>query len=243
MHPDDPRSPVGLALQRHLAERVTYDVEYRTRLTSGEWRWVQSRGQALWDEAGKPLRMAGSITDIHRASPRPLSNARFTEASSSCWSPNAPTTWKPKRSGVSRSEEEQASGDAVWACCWSPEPMSWCCAAWHAGCRAFYTPISIAAGHEMLGWRPEELIGLDKHATCHHTRAGGEPYPREECPIMLANRQGKGCRVSGDVFWRKDGTAFPVEYASHGGRRWRTLRERRHLHGHHRTAAGRTGPA
>jgi two-component system sensor histidine kinase UhpB len=48
----------------HLRERRPYDVEYRLRTKSGAFRWVQSRGQALWDDAGEPYRMVGWIMDI-----------------------------------------------------------------------------------------------------------------------------------------------------------------------------------
>jgi PAS domain S-box-containing protein len=63
MHPDD-RERVGEAIQAHLRDRAPYDVEERLRTKSGEYRWFQARGQAIWDEAGQPLRMSGTITDI-----------------------------------------------------------------------------------------------------------------------------------------------------------------------------------
>jgi PAS domain S-box-containing protein len=63
LHPDD-RERIGAAIEAHLKDRVPYDVEERLRTKSGEYRWFHARGQALWDEAGKPIRMAGSITDI-----------------------------------------------------------------------------------------------------------------------------------------------------------------------------------
>jgi PAS domain S-box-containing protein len=63
MHPDD-RERVGEAIQAHLRDRAPYDVEERLRTKSGEHRWFQARGQAVWDEAGQPLRMSGTITDI-----------------------------------------------------------------------------------------------------------------------------------------------------------------------------------
>jgi PAS domain S-box-containing protein len=63
MHPDD-RERVGEAIQAHLRDGAPYDVEERLRTKSGEYRWFQARGQAIWDEAGQPLRMSGTITDI-----------------------------------------------------------------------------------------------------------------------------------------------------------------------------------
>jgi PAS domain S-box-containing protein len=63
LHPDD-TEPTFAAIEAHLKDRVPYDVEERLRTKSGQYRWFRARGQALWDEAGSPLRFAGSITDI-----------------------------------------------------------------------------------------------------------------------------------------------------------------------------------
>lgn len=63
VHPDD-RERVFAALIAHLAQRVPYDIEYRIIMKTGECRWIAAKGQALWDETGRPLRMAGSFSDI-----------------------------------------------------------------------------------------------------------------------------------------------------------------------------------
>ncbi|MBM4243024.1 MAG: response regulator [Deltaproteobacteria bacterium] len=63
IHPDD-RLPVLEHVSRHLTERVPYDFEYRVITREGAERWVQSRGQAVWNEAGHPIRIAGSIRDV-----------------------------------------------------------------------------------------------------------------------------------------------------------------------------------
>ncbi|MEW6247374.1 MAG: PAS domain S-box protein [Nitrospirota bacterium] len=63
LHPDDV-DRVTLALRAHLERRKPYDIEYRLRTKSGTYRWFRSRGQAVWNEAGWPVRMAGAITDI-----------------------------------------------------------------------------------------------------------------------------------------------------------------------------------
>ena len=63
LHPDD-REHTGAAIEAYLKDRGLYDMEQRLRTKSGEYRWFRARGQALWDEAGNPLRMIGFTTDI-----------------------------------------------------------------------------------------------------------------------------------------------------------------------------------
>ena len=66
----------------------------------------------------------------------------------------------------------------------------------------------------MLGYDMDELIGMPMHATIHHTTPDGAPYPREDCPMYTAIKDGIVHRVANEVLWRKDGTSFPIEYAS-----------------------------
>ncbi len=71
------------------------------------------------------------------------------------------------------------------------------------------------AGAEMIGYQPEQLIGLNMHDITHHTRPDGTAYPEQACPIFNAFRQGLPCRIDSELFWRRDGSSFPVEYSSH----------------------------
>jgi PAS domain S-box-containing protein len=64
----------------------------------------------------------------------------------------------------------------------------------------------------MLGWTQQDLLGQQQHALIHHSRANGSPYPESECPILAALRERRVFRQDGDVFWRKDGSSFPVDY-------------------------------
>jgi PAS domain S-box-containing protein len=60
----DDRVGVEKALQRHFRDRAPFDVECRIRTPSSEIRWLRVRGQAVWNERGEAVRIAGSITEI-----------------------------------------------------------------------------------------------------------------------------------------------------------------------------------
>lgn len=70
------------------------------------------------------------------------------------------------------------------------------------------------AAAQMLGWEAEDLVGLSHHSLIHHTRVDGSPYPVGQCPIHQAYRDGKIHFGTDEVFWKRDGTSFPVEYSS-----------------------------
>jgi len=70
------------------------------------------------------------------------------------------------------------------------------------------------AAERMLGYSADELVGENMHSLLHHTHADGSHYPASECPIYAACRDGAVRRVENEVFWRKSGSAFPVEYTS-----------------------------
>jgi PAS domain S-box-containing protein len=70
------------------------------------------------------------------------------------------------------------------------------------------------AAARLSGYAVEELLGAPMHVKIHHSRADGRPYPPEECPSAQTLAEGATRYVDDDVFWRRDGTSFPVEYVS-----------------------------
>jgi PAS domain S-box-containing protein len=78
------------------------------------------------------------------------------------------------------------------------------------GLATFVNPRAAA----MLGYSVEDLIGRPMHALLHHTRIDGTPYPDDSCPIYAALHDGEIHRVTHEIFWKRDGTSFPVEYVS-----------------------------
>ncbi len=70
------------------------------------------------------------------------------------------------------------------------------------------------AALKLLGYEAEELIGRPSHSLWHHSKPDGTPYPAEECKIYATYRDGQAQHSIDEVFWRKDGTCFPVQYDS-----------------------------
>ncbi|GJL54966.1 MAG: hypothetical protein NPIRA02_20980 [Nitrospirales bacterium] len=70
------------------------------------------------------------------------------------------------------------------------------------------------AAAQMLGYTADELLGRPSHGLWHHSHADGSPYPATDCPIYGAYKDGRIHHGDTEVFWRKDGTAFPAEYTS-----------------------------
>jgi diguanylate cyclase (GGDEF)-like protein/PAS domain S-box-containing protein len=70
------------------------------------------------------------------------------------------------------------------------------------------------AAERMLGYDLDEMLGQDAHRLFHHTRATGAPYPAADCPSARVRIEGDSQRVSDEVYWRKDGSSFPVDYTT-----------------------------
>ena len=78
-----------------------------------------------------------------------------------------------------------------------------------AGACSFANP----ACARLLGYdHPDELLGRHMHPLIHHTRAEGAEYPSDECPMCAVLRGEEGVHVDDELFWRRDGSPFAVEY-------------------------------
>jgi PAS domain S-box-containing protein len=70
------------------------------------------------------------------------------------------------------------------------------------------------AAARILGYEVDQLIGQWMHTLLHHSQSDGSLYLLPESPIYASLREGKLQQITGDLFRRKDGSMFPVEYVS-----------------------------
>ena len=71
-----------------------------------------------------------------------------------------------------------------------------------------------SSAEQMLGYSLKEMSKKPQHDLIHHSKPDGTPYHKQECLIYAALHDGKRHRSNEDVFWKKDGTSFPVEFLS-----------------------------
>lgn len=80
-------------------------------------------------------------------------------------------------------------------------------------CEGRCTFINRAAA-AMLQWAEAEVAGRDVHPLHHHTKADGTPYPAAECRILASCWDGETHIGADEIYWRRDGSSFPVEFMS-----------------------------
>ena len=67
---------------------------------------------------------------------------------------------------------------------------------------------------EMLGWRPDEVLGRDMHELLH-PRGADDGGPSADAPAIFRTlEEGAAAFVTEDVVWRRDGTSFAAEYSA-----------------------------
>ena len=67
LHPDDKERSLA-AFGSHLNDRsgkTPFDIEYRLKMKTGEYRWFRARGQTRRDAQGAPLRVVGALVDVN----------------------------------------------------------------------------------------------------------------------------------------------------------------------------------
>ena len=66
----------------------------------------------------------------------------------------------------------------------------------------------------LLSASRQELRGHSVHDIVHGYRPDGPSHDARDCPVLLSLRRGTVEHMEDDLFWRHDGTSFPVQYTS-----------------------------
>jgi diguanylate cyclase (GGDEF)-like protein/PAS domain S-box-containing protein len=64
LHPEDRARVEETFSDDGRSCRLTYDIEFRMRHADGHYRWMLCRGVSVRDHRGRPVRIAGSLTDV-----------------------------------------------------------------------------------------------------------------------------------------------------------------------------------
>ncbi|MGE5655600.1 MAG: PAS domain S-box protein [Actinomycetota bacterium] len=123
IHPSD-FERVMQAQKDYLSRKTWhYNIEYRLQCKGGSYKWVLERGLAVWDKAGNPVRMVGSMTDISDRKQSELALLQVRAAVESASDAIGITDWKGKsiyhnqafiqRYGYTVDELNAAGGPAV----------------------------------------------------------------------------------------------------------------------------------
>ncbi|GET41123.1 PAS domain S-box protein [Microseira wollei] len=99
IHPED-LNRVTAAMKQHL-DGITpfYTAEYRLRCKDDSYKWIQDRGQAVWDESGKPVRLLGSQSDINYRKQAELNLAESEQKYRSLVETSQDVIWACDRTG------------------------------------------------------------------------------------------------------------------------------------------------
>jgi len=197
-HPED-RPVIDRMLEQQRLGRPT-EAYYRIFNRDGSVRWLWERSFPLLNVAGELEQTTGlteDITDFKR------NEEALLTAQTDLENRVADRTAEL----AERSQLVKLLVDSAPGAMYGIDAEGYC---------TFFNP----AGLRLLGYdRPEEILGKKTHALFHHTRPDGTPYPQEQCPVFRSFRDGHDARVNDELFWRKDGSSFPVEYSSRQIRR------------------------
>jgi diguanylate cyclase (GGDEF)-like protein/PAS domain S-box-containing protein len=221
IHPDD-RERVLAELKRVRESSQPLRCEYRLLTRRGDARWYLDEARVVHDAEGRAQFVQGFLVDIHReklleeelryhrrrleelvASRTEQLNRRTELLTAANTNLARELEERQRAENALRASEErfrqllESAGEGIFGL--------------DTNGRCTFVNQSAL---DMLGFAREEIQGQHVHAMIHHSHADGSAYPEGECPVLKTLRSGEPIRNAGEVFWRRDGDHFPVEYSA-----------------------------
>lgn len=200
VHPED-RKTAGEMAESQKAGRMG-EASYRI-VSGGRMRWIWERFFPVFDDSGEFTQIIGLAEDV----------TKFKTTEQALLQSQEELEMRVE----ARTAELEASSEQIRLLL-EAVPHGVYGITREGNC-SFCNPACI----EMLGYdTAAELLGRNLHELIHHTRPDGKPYPKSECPQVRTLEAGAAVNYDSDVYWRKNGTSFPVEVWCHpygkGGR-------------------------
>jgi PAS domain S-box-containing protein len=193
LHPDD-LAHVEHELELALAGSKEFDHEFRVIWPDKSVHTLQALAVVQRNQAGEPVRVIGINRDV---TSEKQAVADLVESNRSLEEARLRLAEEAARISSDADLILNSAGEGIYGLNQN-------------GITTFVNPAAAA----MTGWKVEEILGKLQHDLTHHSYADGTRYPRELCPIYMALHDGKVHRSDSEVFWRKDGSSFPVAYTS-----------------------------
>lgn len=172
---------------RHLHDENPLEyTEYRiTRPDTGEKRWLARKGEVVQDDPRASKRYVGVVFDV--------------------------TERKRIEQALAASELSVRANNAFVRQLLDSTDQGF-----YSVDRDGITTLCNAAFLRMLGFKSEQdVLGRPLHPLIQHSGIDGTPYSYEQSPVFKAASEGISAHVGDAIFFRADGSSFPVEYQAH----------------------------
>ncbi len=194
IHPEDKNEVID-ALVKNAAWGDAHSLEFRVKASNGNYKWMQITGKvAEYDANGNPARIIHTQRDITEKRKYEEQLRRLNKQLKQLVSE------KSSELADTKAELEQilqCSGDGILGIDLN-------------GNINYVNPIASA----LTGYSADELLNRSEHSILHHHQADGRAYPKDDCRALQAMRNAHTTTIDSEVFWKKNGSSFPVEYTA-----------------------------
>ncbi|MBP0597451.1 PAS domain S-box protein [Herbaspirillum sp. LeCh32-8] len=183
---EEHRPQLGIATIKDQERRNPLEyTEYRITRPDGQTRWLARKGEVVRDDPRTDKRYVGVVFDV--------------------------TARKMMEQALAASEASVRANNAFVRQLLDSTDQGF-----YSIDRNGLVTLCNAAFLRMLGFSSEkDVLGRAAHEVIHHSHPDGSVYALADSPVYRAARDGVTAQVDNEVFFRADGSSFPVQYQAH----------------------------